>query len=272
MRKGWGSLIVFALILVATSSPAYSYLPESKKNEFEKCPLETYVSIMGDGVYSIACKSVTIEQGYTEIYFNTSCDEGNDKIIPYVNLGEGKYGGKADKQKGLWKLHDFTLEEIPYLLKCVSNKTLLKDQKIWINIRSSFDIDIAKNQKEIKKEIERIANDAKKQTTNTEEIINKSDEVIKGLRDSKNLLGSINTTMQQTNATLITIQKSQNCKENFDLWPEFLGMVLGIIFVGIGLTTKRNKKLRRKLWILAAIVIILVIIARLIITFFICNY
>lgn len=92
------------------------------------------------------------------------------------------------------------------------------------------------------------------------------------INSSKEVLVKINTTTQQINTTLTITQQSQECKEKFGLWPEFLGLILGVIFAIMGVINKRNKKLKRRLWISVFIVIILVIITRISIAFFICNF
>ncbi len=272
MQKEWFGILGL-LLLVVFSIPTYSYLSESEKNEFEKCPLKTYVNVSGNGIHSIGCKDVVIEKGFDHIYIKTICDYYS--IVSFVNTDEG-LRGNAIKERGIWKLYNFKAKANPYFLTCVINKTKIEDIKyIWVYVKTRSELEAEEREKEISKSIGLLLNDTKNTqllVNKTNILINKSDGVIKGLNDSKNLLGSINTTTRQTNATLTTIQQSQNCKEKFGLWPEFLGIVLEIIFVIIGLTNKRNKKLQRKLWISAAIAIILVIIARLIITFFICNY
>ena len=270
-KEEFGLLLL--LFLVVFSPSTYSYLSESEKSEFEKCPLNTYVNVSGNGIYSIGCKDVVIEKGFDRIYIKTICDDYT--VVSFVNTNEG-LRGNAIKEGGIWKLHDFRAKANPYFLSCVINKTKLEDIKhLWVYVKTRSELESEEREKEISKNIGLLLNNTKNTqllVNKTDILINKSDEVIKELNDSKNLLGSINTTTQQTNTTLTIIQKSQNCKEKFCLWPEVLGIVLEIIFVFIGFTNKRNEKLRRRLWIIAAIVIILVIIARLIITFFICNY
>jgi len=263
MGKKW-FLIVFVLLLVTMPLPAHSYLSESEMNELEKCPLKTYVQVIGEGIYNIACKSITIEQGYTEVYLNTSCDEGKDNIIPYVNLDKGKYGGEVRKERELWKLHSFRLKDNPFLLKCIKNKTSLKNQEIWVNIIASFEIENVETQKGIKKELERITNNTGEQSNKTKEIINKSGEILKGINE-------INITTKKINTTLTEEGEEKDCKKNFGIITIILGLILTAIFAYFGSINKRNKKLRRLYRTLAITTIFLIIIIEISMRYFICK-
>ncbi len=260
MGKKWFWILVIVFIVIFSSS-VYSKLSENEKSRLEKCPLKTYINVTGNGIWGKGCFDVTIEKGYNGLYVDTICDWFT--IDPFTEKG---LGGKSRREGPIYRLYDFKAEDNPYFLACEINKTRLKNiEYLYIYVRSRLDLEKETREIEIHKKLDIIIN-------KTNIAINKSEETLQKTNESKIIIEKINITTQQTNATLTTIQKSQNCKEKFGLWPEFLGIVLEIIFVVIGFTNKRNKRFRRRLWILAAIVIILVIIARLIITFFICNY
>lgn len=248
MRKGWLVILVIVYIVVF-SSFTYSKLSESEKSRLEKCPLITYVNVTGDGVHKVECKDVQVEKGYDEIFFNLSCDVGKDSVIAYVNLEKNKLGGNAikDRETSLWKLYNFRLDENPFLIKCIKNKTLLKDQEIWVYVRPSFEIEAEKTQKKIKENLE-------KQLNKTDVIINKTDIVIGITNQSKSIIDNINKTTTEINKTTVetgVAQKTQECKDKFSpltlvliLLYELLLAVIGLI---IGWKYKKNKKLIRKL-------------------------
>lgn len=146
---------------------------------------------------------------------------------------------------------------------CVKNKTLLKYQIIYINIITRFELEREQREIEINKKLDANLN-------KTDLNVNKSEQILKETNSSKEILGKINSTTQQTKGTLTKSQQSQNCKEKVGLIPEILGLILAAILAIIAEINKKNKKLRKLFWILAGITILLIIITRIGIVFLIC--
>lgn len=109
----------------------------------------------------------------------------------------------------MWKLYNFRLNENPFLLKCVKEKTLLKDQEIWVYTRPLFEIEAEKTQKTIKEKLTLITNVTVNQA---ESLINKTDKILYEINDSKTTISEINKTTKQTNTSLTTGRKVSDCK------------------------------------------------------------